>query len=271
MPQVPITNFHEALKFDGKSSVKALLSFGVTCQYGSTVSLQVRSFGKCSLTQKEFTCFSANSNLVHYLQGEMEQSKMRQKSIANSPMAKLCESQMNKKNYLLPACRNVTQAANNLDHFNFKIKFNNIPDVLKNGAYKLYSVARSLLYPYVTENNYPQNPEENSINVIVDINKKSTALNVTMETPAMDVNFTNIRLNLWTRALLDINPAHSLINRIGNSISPLYHNREYISLSYYHRHQVHSLVRGEFSGSAIQCFLCQYTVLCLIKYMEKNP
>jgi len=162
---------------------------------------------------------------------------MRQKSIANSPMAKLCESQMNKKNYLLPACRNVTQAANNLDNFHFKIKFNNIPDVLKNGTYKLYSMARSWLYPYVTENIYPQNPEENAIRVIVNINEQSTALNVTMETPALNVNFTNVRLNQRTRALLDINPAHSVIDRIGNTWSPLYHNREYISLSYQHRHQ----------------------------------
>jgi len=151
-------------------------------------------------------------------------------------MAKLCESQMNKKNYLLPACRNVTQEANNLDYFNFKIKYNNIPDVLKNGTYKLYSMARSLLYPYVTENIYPQNPEENAIQVIVNINEKSTAFNVTMETPAMDVNFTNIRLNQKTRAVLDINPAHTLIDRIGNSISPLYHKRKYISQSYNHRH-----------------------------------
>lgn len=178
---------------------------------------------------------------------------MRQKSIAKSPMAKLCESQMNKKNHLLPACRNVTQAANNLDHFHFKIKFNNIPDVLKNGTYKLYSMARSWLYPYVTENIYPQNPEENAIDVIVNINEQSTALNVTMETPAMNVNFTNIRMNPRTRALLDINPAHSLIDRIGNSMSPLYHKREYISLSYDHLHhyvallQVHSFVRSEFS------------------------
>jgi hypothetical protein len=77
------------------------------------------------------------------------------------------------------------------------------------------------------------------------------------------VNFTNIRLNPRTRALLDINPAHSLIDRIGNSLSPLYHNREYISLSYHHRHyylvlwQVHSFVRSEFFR---ECFLFQYTV-----------
>lgn len=150
-------------------------------------------------------------------------------------MAKVCESQMNKKNYLLPACRNVTHAANNLDHFHFKIMFNNVPNVLKNGTYKLYSMARRWLYPYVTENIYPQNPEENTIRVIANINEHSTALNVTMETPAMNVNFTNVRLNPWTQALLEINPAQSVIDRIGNAMAPLYHNREYISLSFHLR------------------------------------
>jgi hypothetical protein len=182
----------------------------------------------------------------------MDQSKTRQESIANSPMAKLCDSQMNKRNHLLPACRNVTQAANNLDHFHFKIKFNNMPDVLKNGTYKLYSLARRWLHPYVTENIYPQKPEENAIDVTVNINEQSTALNVAMETPAMNVDFTNVRLNPWTQALLDINPAHSVIDRILNTMSPLYHNREYNSRSFHHHdhdrhhhHHHHHIVLGQ--------------------------
>jgi hypothetical protein len=168
----------------------------------------------------------------------MEQSQMRRESIANSPMAKVCESQMKKKNHLLPACRHVTQAANNLDHFHFKVKFNNIPDVLKNGTYKVYSLARRWLYPYATENIYPPNPEENAVDITVDINEQSSALNVTMETPALNVNFTNVRLNPWTQALLNMNPAQTVVERIGNTMSPLYNNREYISLSYDHHHVV---------------------------------
>jgi hypothetical protein len=157
----------------------------------------------------------------------MEQSHKRKESIANSPMAKLCKSQMNMKNHLLPACRNVTQAANNLDHYHFKIMFNNIPDVLKNGTYKVYSLARRWLYPYVTENIYPQNPVKDAVHIIVDINEESTALNVTMETPAMNVNITDVRLKPCAQALFNMNPAHTIVERIGCTMSPLYHNREY--------------------------------------------
>ena len=164
---------------------------------------------------------------------------MRQNSIANSPMAKMCESQMNKKNHLLPACRNVTQAANNLDQYHFKIMFNNMPDVLKNATYKLYNVARRWLYPYITENIYPPHPQENEIDITMNINEHSTALNVTMETPAMNVNLNNVRLNPMAQALLNVNPARTVIDSIGNAMSPLYYSREYIILSHHHHHHHH--------------------------------
>jgi hypothetical protein len=57
------------------------------------------------------------------LQGKMEQSLVFKQSIAESPMAKLCEAQMHEGNHLLSACRNVTEKANILDLHRFTLKY----------------------------------------------------------------------------------------------------------------------------------------------------
>lgn len=156
----------------------------------------------------------------------MEQTKKRQKFIADSPMAKLCESQMMKKNHLLPACRNVTESANNLDQYRLKITLNNVTEFQKNNTYMLYSAARHLLRPYTTENIYPQNTRDHTVDITVNLNEQSTALNMTMESPLLNVNLINIRLSKLARTLLNINPARTVMNRIGRNVLPLYYERK---------------------------------------------
>lgn len=153
----------------------------------------------------------------------MEQTKKRQKSIADSPMAKLCESQMMKENHLLPACRIATESANNLDQYRLKIALKNVTEFQKNNVYMLYSMARDLLRPYSTENAYPQNTRGDTVDVTVNLNEQSTALNVTMETPLLNVNLTNVRLSKPARTLLNINPAETVMNRIGRTVFSLYY------------------------------------------------
>jgi hypothetical protein len=175
---------------------------------------------------KHLICFPENYHLLITLQGQLEQTKKRQKSIAESPMAKLCESQMMKKNYLLPACRNVTESANNLDQYRLQIALNNVTQFQKNNTYVLYSMARHLLHPYAMENVYPQNTREDTIDITVNLNEQSTALNMTMETPLLNVNLINVRLSKLARTLLNVNPARTLMNRIGRNVLPLYYERK---------------------------------------------
>ncbi|PNF34468.1 hypothetical protein B7P43_G11248 [Cryptotermes secundus] len=195
MPQVPIINFSEALKFNPNSSVRALLNFGETCNNGATVMLN----------------------------GQLELTNKRQKYIADSPMAKLCESQMMEGNYLLPACRIATESANNLDQYRLKIALNNVTEFQKNNVYILYNMARDLLRPYITENAYPQNTRDVTVHVTANLNEQSTALNMTMETPLLNVNVTNVRLSKLARSLLNINPAKTVMERIGRTVSSLYY------------------------------------------------
>jgi hypothetical protein len=163
----------------------------------------------------------------------MEQSLEYKQSVAESPMAKLCEAQMHEGNYLLSACRNVTEKANVLDLLKFTLKYKNIPDSWINNTYKAYSAIRQSAFPYVTENIYPPNPQPNQVKLTAKLNKNSTAVNVSIEAPMMNINFTNVRLNPLAAALIYQNPDNSVVDRIGNAMSPLYFQRKLIVVSHF--------------------------------------
>jgi len=162
----------------------------------------------------------------------MEQSLAFKQSIAESPMAKLCEAQMHEGNYLLSACRNVTEKANILDLHKFTLKYKNIPDSWINNTYKAYSAIRHSAFPYVTENIFPPNPRPNQVQLTVKLNTNSTAVNVSIEAPMMNINFTNVRLNPLAATILQQNPDNSVVDRIGNAMSPLYFQRKFIVVSH---------------------------------------
>jgi hypothetical protein len=158
----------------------------------------------------------------------MEQSIYFKQSVAESPMAKECERQMNQGNNILSACRNVTEAANQLDRHNLQLTYKNIPASWLNATYKAYSLVRHWAYPCVTENIFPPNPKENQVEINIKLNANGTALNASIEAPLMNVNFTNVRLSPLAATVLQINPQTSVIDRIGKAASPLYYERKYI-------------------------------------------
>jgi hypothetical protein len=163
----------------------------------------------------------------------MEQSLAFKQAIAESPMAKYCEAQMREGNNLLSACRNVTEKANILDLHKFTLKYNNIPDSWINNTYKAYNVIRHSAFPYVTENIFPPKPQPNQLQFYLKLNKNLTAVNVSIETPMMNINFTNVRLNPLAAALLQQYPDSSVADRFGHAMSPLYYQRKFTLVSHF--------------------------------------
>jgi hypothetical protein len=159
----------------------------------------------------------------------MEQSPELKKAIAESPLAKECLSQMKQSNNLLSACRNVTELASRLDQHNFTLNYKNMCTPALKGLYRVYAVIRHLLYPYVSENIFPINAPEKEVQIRVKINPNSTAFNVTIRAPIMDVNFTNVRLNPLTASLIQLNPDTRAMDRIAKEMSPLYFERKFTS------------------------------------------
>jgi hypothetical protein len=158
----------------------------------------------------------------------MQQSLQLKQAVANSAIAGECQKQMSQGNYILSACRNVTELASQLDQLSFSLKYSNIPPSFLNNTYKAYGIIRHLYYPYITENIFPPNPIQNQVEINLQLNANGTAFNVSMEAPLMNVNVTNVRLSPLAASLLQINPATSALDRIGKNLSPLFFQRKFI-------------------------------------------
>jgi len=192
----------------------------------------------------------------------MEQTLAFKQSVIESPMAKLCEEQMHEGNNLLSACRNVTERANILDLHKFTLKYKNIPDSWINNTYKAYSAIRHYAFPYVTENIFPPNPQPNQVQLTVKLNKNSTAVNVSIEAPMMNINFTNVRLHPLAAALLQQNPDYSAVERIGNAMSPLYFQRKFIVVSHF---RFRTYILEEIA------LVHNMSLTCIVTFHNKDP
>nr|CAD7257447.1 unnamed protein product [Timema shepardi] len=154
------------------------------------------------------------SSSVKPLQGTVEQSYQRRRFVKHSPMAKLCESQMNEGNYGLPACRNVSIEANYRDRLEFSVHYENLPTDLKNLTYKAYQIVRYLGYNYLGENIFVSHNLGEKVVFEGNLNPSLRAINVTIKSPIGDAEFIDVPLNPYVVPLLPVHPTMGSLERL---------------------------------------------------------
>nr|CAD7573376.1 unnamed protein product [Timema californicum] len=185
-PQVSWMDFNKAIREDPKSSFNAQLNL------------------------KEWN--ETDSQIV--VNGTVEQSYQRRRFVKHSPMAKLCESQMNEGNYGLPACRNVSIEANYRDRLEFSVHYENLPTDLKNLTYKAYQIARYLGYNYMGENIFSSHNLREKVVFEGNLNPSLRAINVTIKSPIGDAEFIDVPLNPYVVPLLPVHPTMGSLERL---------------------------------------------------------
>nr|CAD7195680.1 unnamed protein product [Timema douglasi] len=185
-PQVSWMDFNKAIREDPKSSFNAQLNL------------------------KEWN--ETDSQIV--VNGTVEQSYQRRRFVKHSPMAKLCESQMNEGNYGLPACRNVSIEANYRDRLEFSVHYENLPTDLKNLTYKAYQIARYLGYNYMGENIFSSHNLGEKVVFEGNLNPSLRAINVTIKSPIGDAEFIDVPLNPYVVPLLPVHPTMGSLERL---------------------------------------------------------
>nr|CAD7414698.1 unnamed protein product [Timema poppensis] len=185
-PQVSWMDFNKAIREDPKSSFTAQLNL------------------------KEWN--ETDSQIV--VNGTVEQSYQRRRFVKHSPMAKLCESQMNEGNYGLPACRNVSIEANYRDRLEFSVHYENLPTDLKNLTYKAYQIARYLGYNYMGENIFSSHNLGEKVVFEGNLNPSLRAINVTIKSPIGDAEFIDVPLNPYVVPLLPVHPTMGSLERL---------------------------------------------------------
>nr|CAD7615408.1 unnamed protein product [Timema genevievae] len=169
-----------------------------------------KSYFNAQLNLKEWN--ETDSQIV--VNGTVEQSSQRRRFVKHSPMAKLCESQMNEGNYGLPACRNVSIEANYRDRLEFTVHYENLTSDLKNWTYKAYQIARYMGYNYMGENIFVSHNLSDKVAFEGNLNPSLRAINVTIKSPIGDAEFIDVPLNPYVVPLLPVHPTMNSLERL---------------------------------------------------------
>lgn len=189
MPNMPLVNYKKALETEPKAQVQAQLNFGEQCQSGSQV----------------------------HLQGKFERSQQRKEYLQRHPMMQQAQREMQQGNYLQPAQQKIVKDAGVLDQYQFSMKYDNIPESIKNMTYQVYSVMRHLGYPYMSENPIKNENQQNKIDLQVNFAPDLKSVDVAVKAPVGDARFHNIRLNRYVSQALAIHPMSSAAQRVASA------------------------------------------------------
>ncbi|XP_046741037.1 vitellogenin-like [Diprion similis] len=188
MPNVPELDFTKALRADPKSKVELAVNFGEQCQSGGSVQVK----------------------------GKWEQSAELRNYLRQHPLAKQCAGQIEKGDYALPACRNMTTRANHMDEAHFTIEYKNVPRSAQNATISVYRAAQFMAYENAYENTVdPKDQEKGRIDIDLEFSEDFDFMNVSINAPAMDANFTDIEISSWAQPLFAVHPVQSAAQRLG--------------------------------------------------------
>lgn len=205
-PNVPLLDLQKALKADPTSYLNVDMQLGEKC--------------------------GSNAGRVQ-IDGKMQQSQRRQNFVKDHPVTKQCQKQMEKEdNRILPACLNATIAANKLDVYKYKIKFENMPKSVKNATYKAYEVLRFAFRPQLSEDVISVDNKNNEINIQINYNRDLQSKNISIQAPILNAEITNIRMPRPIRALMVQHPLFTPDESFGNELLRMQYNRKSFLGSY---------------------------------------
>lgn len=187
-PNLPTLNFYNALKHNESSFVNMELSFGEKCQGGEQISIKAK----------------------------MSQSNERKNYLQNTPLAKVCQKEMEQGNYQMPACQNLTARAGVYDNYRFSADFSNLSPATKNFSHKAYMILRHLGYDYHNENNVKYNDGKPSkVQAEINFAPNLRSLNASLYAPNFGAEFINVPVNRMAKLAGAVHPDFQMADRVG--------------------------------------------------------
>jgi len=200
IPTAPLTNYQQAINNKPAAHVDAKITFGEDLE---------------------------KSHSQVYIKANMERSAEREQYVREQPISALCEQQIRHGNNFLPACQNATLAAGHMDKYRFQIKYENIPESVKNATYKAYALARHLGWEYHSEDLVSANNEPKKINLQVRFSPNLRSANVSIHAPKMNAKFENVRLAREVSAAVVAHPNFKPTELVSQYIFGKHYNRKY--------------------------------------------
>ncbi|XP_014270535.1 vitellogenin [Halyomorpha halys] len=153
--------------------------------------------------------FDQNGNSKIQFEGKMQQTEARKQYLKQHPYTYVCEKQMQKGNYILPACHNASQHANVLDKYDVTFKYENLPQPLYKGLYGFYDYIRYWGYQYNQENFVGVKNPQNIFKFSANFSENFNFLNSSFEAPTFSSYFTSIPISHQAQPFLAHSPAYS--------------------------------------------------------------
>lgn len=189
IPKVSVVDFTKILETDLKGDIYGKLLFGEQCQTGSKVSVV----------------------------GELKRTQERKEYLEGQPIVKQAKIEKSSGYNLQPSQTHASKEAGIFDDYTFVVKYENVPETVKNITYKTYKALQYFGYPFLTENVVGQtNLQEGQVELGVNFTPDLKALNLYIYSPLGDSRFSNVHLNPLVTKGLTIHPMYTTIERIAN-------------------------------------------------------
>lgn len=128
------------------------------------------------------------------LKGKLGRSDERKEYLRQHPVAKVCEQQMQRGDYIQPTCRNITLNANYLDKYNFVFNYQNVPSEVQRALYAAYGVARHAYFEHNQEKTQGEQNQDGQLTIGVQFARDLQAVNVSIAAPRFTSQFQNVRM-----------------------------------------------------------------------------
>lgn len=182
----PIYDLEHAIQSESKSDLNVHVKFGNKCDTGAKV----------------------------VLTGKLERTPERQQYVQTLPQVQTCKTEVQQGNKYTANCRNATLQAGLFDKYTFNIKYEGVPEGLKNYTYRVVNTYTHLGYPYLTEG-MPTQAAQQSKEVEFDVNFSPDLKNVNLylSTPVGVSTFHSVPVGEYTRTLLVSHPVVNYVER----------------------------------------------------------
>lgn len=191
MPTVPTLDFTKALEFNSS------LNFDMDLKYGE----------------------SANDQAVVIMKGQMSQTPERKEYLKNSPMAKLCELEMNNGNFLMPACQNVTIRANVMNSLFADVQYKNIGDGSRRLVYSIHHLIRHYLYHNIRDDWFEYS-QPGTMQFKAEFSPTMNGLASVLSSPIVQVEYVNFKLSQWAKVFAGfvMNPTAPMLKQYADRV-----------------------------------------------------
>lgn len=187
VPNSPITNLKKVQQFNKYPQGLLEIRYGMDISNGSQISIEAN----------------------------MNQTPQRKEYLKQHPVVKQCEQEIQKGDFMMPACRKAVTFQSTVDRVTMRASYNNINLGLKRILADVHSMSRQMGYQYIDEDWITHKGKEQQIELDVQLRPDMNTMNISMELPSALITYNNVPVtNSYVKSFFAREPSVPMYRRI---------------------------------------------------------